>query len=164
MAVEAVGSKFSRNNHLIVAVMCIVFGAWFAYDGWINKEYQEEQTREDGTPTANLQFNRYAPVGLLAIAVYSLVAAAGVKSKRVVADEQGLTINNKITIPYSNVTHIDKRAFEKEGHFTVGYKEADADQTLKLSDRKYDNLGALLDELILRTGAAPADENQEQSS
>jgi hypothetical protein len=163
MAVEAVGSKFSRNNNLIVAAMCIVFGAWFAYDGWINKEYEKDQTREDGTPSANLQFNRYAPVGLLAIAVYSLVAAAGVKSKRVVADEQGITVNGKTTIPYSSFTHIDQRVFKKEGHFTIGYKEADTDQILKLSDRKYDNLGVLLDELIRRTGAAPAEEKQENS-
>ncbi|OQA02365.1 MAG: hypothetical protein BWY71_00030 [Planctomycetes bacterium ADurb.Bin412] len=162
MAVEAVGSKFSRNNHYILAPMCLAFAVWFAYDGWINKTYQQEETREDGTPTANLQFNRYAPIGLAAIAVYSLLAAAQVKNKRITADENGLTINGKAVIPYSSVTHIDKRFFEKEGHYTIGYKEGDAEQTLKLSDRKYDGLGLLLDELIRRTGAAPANADASQ--
>lgn len=169
MAVEAVGSKFSRNNHYILAAMCLAFAVWFTYDGWINKTYQQEETREDGTPTANLQFNRYAPIGLAAIAVYSLLAAAQVKNKRITTDDEGLTVSGKAAIPYRSITHIDKRFFEKEGHYTIGYKEAGADQSLKLSDRKYDNLGLLLDELIRRTGAAPADaasgrEDQQKNS
>ena len=44
MAVEAVGSKFSRNNNIIVTLMCLAFGAWFAYDGWISEEYKEFKT------------------------------------------------------------------------------------------------------------------------
>ncbi len=137
--------------------MCLAFAAWFGYDGWINKEYQKEQTREDGSPTANLKFNRYAPIGLLAVAAYALIAAAQTKSRRIIADENGLTITGKAPIPYNSITHIDKRFFEKEGFYTIGYQDAGVDQTLKLSDRKYDNLGLLLDELIRRTGAAPAD-------
>ncbi len=157
MTVEAVGSKFSRNNNYILTAMCLAFAVWFGYDGWMNEKYQKEETREDGSPSANLQFNRYAPVGLLAVAAYALFAAAQVKSKRIIADENGLTIPGKDAIPYSNITYIDKRFFEKEGFYTIGYKEAGTEQSLKLSDRKYDHLGLLLDELIRRTGAAPAD-------
>ena len=158
MAVTATGSKFSKNNMLILAVVCIGFGLWFAYDGWVNEEYKNKETNaETGEPTPNLQFNRYVPIPLAVIAVYALVMTARIPKRRVVADEKGLTVDSGLSIAYGSVRAIDKRNFEKDGHFTIQYEVNGVEKSLKLSERKYDNLGVLLDEVVRQTGAAPAD-------
>lgn len=160
MAVVAQGSKFSRNNALIIAVVCLLAAAWFGYDGWIGP-YKDKQLEESGGKvTANLLFNRFVPIPLVLIAAYSLASAARIGKRKIAADEQGLTIDAKPIITYDTIKQIDKRYFQKEGHFSVEYSTGSTIRQLKLSDRKYDNLGPLLDELITRTGAAPLDENQ----
>ena len=157
MAVTATGSKFRRNNMLILAVICIAGGLWFGYDGWINAEYQENNTDSDtDKPNPNLQFNRYAPIPLAVIAVYEIIMAAIIPSRCVVADEKELTLANGTNIAYESLRAIDKRSFAKDGHFTIRYAVGGAEKSLKLSERKYDNLGLLLDEVISRAGAAPA--------
>lgn len=160
MAVTATGSRFRRNNMLILALLCIAGGLWFAYDGWINDKYQEENTDpETGKANPNLQFNRYVPIPLAVIAVYSLIMTAIIPGRRVVADDKGLTLADGCNIPYESLQAIDKRAFDKDGHFTISYAVGQTKKTLKLSDRKYDNLGLLLDEVISQTGAAPANQS-----
>jgi len=157
MAVTATGSKFSRNNSLIFAAVCLAGAAWFGYDGWFGQYRQTELEKNNGVPTPNLYFNQYAPVPLATFAIFSLVSAIRTPSKKVFADENGLTILGKATIPYSSIKQIDKRPFEKEGHFIIEYSQDNGVKKLKLSDRKYDNLALLLDEVIKQTGAKPAD-------
>ena len=36
MAIEAPLSKYRRGNFKIYIVACLVLGAWFAYDGYLN--------------------------------------------------------------------------------------------------------------------------------
>lgn len=157
MAVVATGSRRNRQNNYIIVVMCIVFGLWFGYDGWMNKEYQQKETDADGKPKANLIFNRYAPAGLAVLAAYFLVMAVQAGKRKVTADEKGITVEGKPMIPYSSMAKIDKRYFEKEGHFTLEYTAEGKVCKLKLTDRAYDNMGPLLDEVVRRTGAKPAD-------
>ena len=155
MAVIATGSKFSAQNWLITAAACIVFAGWFAYDGWGNKEYQAKEIRKDGTPTVNLLFNRYAPIPLVIVAVVSLICSAQVKKKKISADDNVITLANGDTFAYGDITRIDKRNFEKGGAFYVEYKQNNSTQTAKFDDRKFDNLGLLLDEIIKQSGAQP---------
>ena len=163
MAVEATGSKFSRNNNLIMAVVCLAFASWFGYDGWVGEYHDEELVKNNGKPTPNLYFNQYAPVPLAVVAIFALVAAAKVPSRRITADDKGLTLSDGREIPYSSIKKIDKREFDKGGHFIIEYSENETAQQLKLSDRKYDNLGLLLDEIVRQTGAAPDESVQDKS-
>ena len=163
MAATATGSKFSRNNSLLLTVFCLAFAMWFAYDGWISSAYQTENT-VDGVPNANLKFNRYAPVPLVAVALVSLVAALRTPSRKITADQTGLAVLTSPAIPYASITMIDKRQFEKEGFLIVEYTDAGTTKRLKLADRKYDGLGLVLDELVKQTGAEPAGKAAEQTS
>ena len=164
MAVEVTGSKFARNNKLYVVVICLAFAIWFGYDGWLGAYRQKELDKNDGQPTANLRFNQLAPIPLLAIAIFSLVTSLGITKKKIVADDNGLVLSDGNSIPYQSIKKIDKRQLEKEGHFTIEYEQDSAIKNLKLSDRKYDNLGLLLDEIVRQTGAAPADTTPKENS
>lgn len=135
---------------LIVGVLCLVFGIWFARDGWFNPTYPEENSASD------LWFNRIAPFPLAVVAISALIMATIIPKRRLIADEKGLTLANGSTIAYQNMVAIDKRRFEQDGHITIKYQVGGADKSVKLSDRKYDNLGQVLDEVVNQTGAAPA--------
>jgi len=113
--------------------------------------------------TPNLIFNRYAPIPLVLYALYSCFAVARVRFKKIVLDEKGLCLENKKPIPIDHISYIDNRHFEKSGAFIVGYNHDDRTKKIKLTDRKYDNLNELLDELIKQTGAAPADPDEPPS-
>ena len=163
MAVEAIGSRFARNNALIFCAACLIGGAWFGYDGWLGSYRQEQLDDNNGKPTVNLLFNQYVPIPLAIAGIYFLFAATQIPKRRLVADEKGLTVQDRPPIPYSDITHIDNRHFEKSGYFLLGYNDGGRSQELKFSDRKYDNLGLLLDELVQRTGAKPQSEVKSDS-
>ena len=166
MAIEATGSKYYAKTGLIITVACLVFGIYFLYDGWINKEFQEKNTNsETGEPNVSLKVNRvYGPVVCGIAAVYFLVASLGLRSKKIIADENGLTIESGKVIAYHAIKKIDKRDFEKGGQFSIEYEEDTVSKTLKFSDRKYDNLGLLLDEVVRQTGAVPENSVPEELS
>jgi len=161
MAVEATGSKFSRHNNLITAAVCLGAALWFGYDGWVGPYKQKQLDSNNGKPTSNLLFNQYAPVPLAAVAVWALAAAVAGKSRKITADDKGLVLADGRQIPYDDIVKIDKRKFAKEGVFTLEYQQAGKDKSISLSDRKYDNLGLLLDEIIRGTGAIPENESRQ---
>jgi hypothetical protein len=164
MAVVATGSKYNRNTGYIMMAACLAIAGWFLYDGWFNKNFQEEHT-VDGKPDISLQLNRtWIPIVAVLVGLYKGFSSVRIKSKRVVADEEKITIDTGKSISYSDVTQIDKRFFEKEGYFVITFKEDGAERTVKLSDRNYDNLGMVLDEVVRCTGAAPveAEEPEEE--
>ena len=163
MAVEAVGSKRSRNNDIIVAVVLLVGSIWLAHDGWLGDYKDKELADNDGKPTANLYFNQYAPIPLTIIAIIYGVAALRGRSRKIVADEDGIKLSGGTEIPYNCIKQIDKGRFQKKGFFTITYDQQDEDKHLKLSARKFDNLGLLLDELVGKTGAKPADTLEDKS-
>ena len=75
-----------------------------------------------------------------------------------------MTINQQQPIPYSSFAKIDKRPFAKDGYFIIEHSENDKTKKVILSDKKYDNLGLLLDELIRQTQAAPADSTEQDKT
>jgi len=180
MTVVAPASKVSRQNAWIITIMCVALALWFLYDGWISQSFQDkhlvnkdkvslkkfkEQSRQpdfqpdlqDFQPDVQLKFHRYwGPPICGALAVFFLIAALRARSRKVLCDDTGLTLANGQTIPYSKIKQIDKSFFEKEGHFTITCAQDVPVGKVKLSSRKYDNLAALLSEIISRTGAAPS--------
>ena len=149
MEVVAPISKFKMNNLVIFIVAFLGMGGWFAYDGYFNEEYKTEHTLEDGTFDGNLEFNRKAPpffvAGALAIGAYFLV----IKNKKIVADDEGLVVSGQ-RIAYDAVEKLNKTHFEKKGYFILTYKSGEGEKELKISDRKYDGLEAVLDVIVAK--------------
>lgn len=149
MAVEAPISKYKRNNLIIFIVVLLGVGGWFAYDGYFNKEFIQKHTLEDGTFDGSLNFNRKSPplfvVGALALGAYFLV----VKGKKVVADQEGLVVNGQ-RIEYDSIEKLNKTHFEKKGYFIITYKSGEEETELKLSDRTYDSLKAVLEVIVAK--------------
>lgn len=160
MNVQATGSRHKANTDWIIVAVCIVATLWFLYDGWMSKSFIEEHTLEDGSVDVTLQTNRYyAPIGLAIAAAWFALGAVRTKGLRITADDAGLETPSG-RIPYDTIETIDRRYFEKEGHFTIQYRQDNTSQKIKLRDRDYDNLAILLDEIVKQTGAAPTTETE----
>ncbi|MBN1125924.1 MAG: hypothetical protein JXA82_13025 [Sedimentisphaerales bacterium] len=148
MAIIAPLSKYKRGNFKIVIAVLIGLAVWFAYDGYLNKSFIEKHTQEDGKPDITLATNRHIPPFLAAAAILMGVWYFAVKEKKVIADESAL-IAGKIRIPFDSIERIDKTHFDSNGYFIVTYKkETGGEAELRLNERTYDNLPAILEELI----------------
>ncbi|OHB65567.1 MAG: hypothetical protein A2168_06975 [Planctomycetes bacterium RBG_13_50_24] len=151
MVIEAPVSKFTKTNLQIYIVLCIAVAAWFAYDGYINKTFIEKNTNENGTPNITLIMNQKLPPFLAGAAVFFGMYLFAVKSRKLAADENELVFSAKEKIPYDSIQSINKTYFEKKGFFIITYKDENGKQLdRKLSDRKYDNLAAVLDHLVAK--------------
>ena len=112
---------------------------------------------KDGRPNANLMFNRvYCPILCVVVIAYFLISFLRIRDRKIVADDSGLKLANGQVISYGDIQTIDKRFFDAEGHFTISYAQGDSTKQVKLTGRQYDGLAGLLEELVKRTGAAPA--------
>ena len=158
MAIEAPMSKFKLNNYKIYIVVCILIAVVFAYDGYLSKYewshrqkfYQEHFIDNDNQPDSTIKGNQIAPFALIALAALIAIRYAMVKDTKVVADETSLIIGKKV-ISYDSIEKIDKTNFDSKGYFAIGYKdESGGESEIKLSDRSYDDLKAVLDELVTK--------------
>ena len=148
MAVEAPFSKFKKNNLKIYFTICILAAAWFGYDGYFNEEFIEKNTK-DGVPSDSLVVNRKAPYFLGGAAVLVAGYFMMVKDKKLTADETELIISNNEKIAYDSIQSIDKTHFDSKGYFVITYKDAGGQEvSRKITDRKYDNLAAVLEHLV----------------
>ena len=149
MMIEAPTSKFKKTNLKIYIAMCVGLAIWFAYDGYFNTKFIQENTNDNGQPNATLVINQKAPPFLFVAAGLLGVYFFTIKNKKLLADDRELVMGPQKKIPYDAIEKIDKTYFEKKGVFTVTYKDKDGNEVdLKMSDRKYDNLGPMLDHLV----------------
>lgn len=151
MAIEAPVSKYRKTNLKIYIVLCIIAGAWFAYDGYINTDFIKENTDESGKPNSTLIFNQKAPPFFAGAAVLFGAYLFIIKSKKLIAAEKELVFSDKNKIPYDSIQSINKTYFEKKGFFIITHKDEHGKEiNRKLSERNYDNLAAVLDHLIAK--------------
>ncbi|MCK4752501.1 MAG: hypothetical protein KAS75_03575 [Planctomycetes bacterium] len=151
MAIVAPLSKFKKNGLKIRVLICIAFAAWCVYDGYLNKEWAKKHTDPDGTPQTYLVFNRQAPFYLFPLATLFAANLFIIRNKKVVADENELIINGKERISYDSIEKIDKTNFDSKGFFIITCKNESGRETdRKISDKTYDNLGAIIDEVITK--------------
>jgi len=121
------------------------------YDGYFNEEWIEEHSDVEGNPEAYLVFNRVAPPFFVAAAVLFGVYLYMIGKQKIIADENSLIINGKEEIPYDSMEKINKTYFDSKGYFIITYKDKEgAEVDRKVSDRTYDNLSAVLDELVAK--------------
>jgi len=151
MAIESPISKYKKTNLKIYIFLCIAVAAWFAYDGYINKDFMEKHTDDNGKPNSTLVFNQKAPPFFAGAAVLFGVYLLVVKNKKLIADENELIFSAKKRISYDSIQSINKTYFDKKGFFVITYKNESSNVVnRKISDRKYDNLAAILDHLVAK--------------
>ena len=151
MAIEAPISKFTKTNLQIYIVLCLAVAAWFAYDGYINKTFIAKNTNDDGSPNSTLIFNQKSPPFFAAAGVFFGVYLFVVKKRKLIADENELVFSAKEKIPYDSIEAINKTYYEKKGFFVITFKNEGGNQVdKKISERKYDNLAAILDHLVAK--------------
>lgn len=149
MAIEAPLSRHKRNSFMIYIVVCVAVALWFAYDGYLNQKFIEENTNEDGRPNGTLVFNRLAPLFCVAGAVLFGLWLYVIRGRKVVAEESELVVAGKKRIPYEVIEKVDKTHFETKGFFTISYKpDGGGEVQQKLSERDYDNLEPILDHIV----------------
>jgi hypothetical protein len=149
MAIVAPLSRYKRNSLLIAIVALTVFGCWCIYDAHFNESFIAKYTGEDGRPESELVFNLYAPPFLFGLALLAGINLFLIRNRQVVAADTQLIVNGKLNIPYDAIEQIDKTHFEKKGFFVLTYQqEGGREATVRLDDRKYDNLPAILDHLV----------------
>jgi hypothetical protein len=157
MAIEAPISKHKKTNLKIYAAACIIFGVVLAYDGYLSKyewsgrhKFYEKHTK-DGRADETMIFNRVAPVFLLGVAVGLAIRLRALKDRKLLMDESELVISNKEKIPYESIQKIDKTYFDSRGFFVITYEVGGGvEKVLKLSDRTYENLAAVLEGLVAK--------------
>jgi len=162
MAIEAPVSKYKKTNLKIYIAVCIGLVIWCVYDGYFNEKFREKYTGPDDKAKGWLVVNRNAPPYLIGAAVILSAYLFAIRNKKIVADENELIISGKEKIPYEAIQKIDKTYFDKKGFFIIIYNHKNGDEVnRKLSDRKYDNLGLILDHLVAKiTGQKTEDRRQ----
>ena len=155
MAIEAPYSKHNKNNWKLAIGFLVGFAIAFAYDGYLSqyewsrrRSFYEEHV-SNGVPDSDMILNQKLPFVFMPLAAISLVWLLVVRNKKLIADDHELIISEKKKIPYDSIEKIDKTYFEKKGFFIITYKDPGGREVdFKLSDRKYDNLGPVLDHLV----------------
>ncbi|MHC5142751.1 MAG: hypothetical protein ACYSN8_00925 [Planctomycetota bacterium] len=146
MAIEAPLSSYKKKNILIIVAVLIGVGAWFAYDGYKNPDFIKKHT-VDGVADSTLNFNRKAPPFMIGAGILLGIYFVVIKGKKIIADENEL-IAGSTMVSYDSIEKINKTHFDKKGFFIVTYSQGGQNKELKLSDRTYDNLGAVLDQIV----------------
>ncbi len=151
MAIEAPISKFKKNGLIIYIVICLGLTVWCVYDAHFNEEFKAKYTDADGNPTGWLLVNLKAPPYLIGAALLLGAYLLILRTKKLVADEDELVFSDKDKIRYDSIQEIDKTHFDSKGYFVLTYKnENDKAIERKISNRKYDNLTAVLEHLVAK--------------
>ncbi len=157
MVIEAPLGKYKKSNLKIYIAVCVIFAAIFAYDGYLS-EYEWSHRRsfyekhvKDGQPDDTMIFNQKAPIFLGVAAVALGIRLWAIKNRKLIADENELVVSDRQKIPYDSIEKIDKTLFEKKGLFVITYKDENGGEVnLRLSDKTYDNLAAVLDHVVAK--------------
>lgn len=151
MAIEAPFSKHSRNTFLIWMVVLVGFAVYCVYDGYFNEKFIEKHSDADGKADSTLVFNRKSPPFLIGAAVLLGVWLLVIRGRKLTADDTELLIDGKKKIPCESIQKIDKTLFKSKGRFTLTYRGQNGKEVdIKLSDRTYDNLEAVLEHLVAK--------------
>lgn len=147
MAIVAPVSKYKKNTLKIIILILVGLAIYCFYDGYYNQKFIEKNT-DEGIANSTLAFNRKAPPFMIVAGVLVGIRLFLLKNKKVTADDHAIVTCTQ-TITYDSIDQIDKTHFDSKGYFVVTYKNEQGDNSqLKLDDRTYDNLPAVLDVLI----------------
>jgi hypothetical protein len=149
-AVVAPISKYKKTNLKIYMVVCLVLAAWFSYDGYFNKDFIAKYTNDDGTIKDTLVFNQKAPIVLVVISFLVAFRIFVVKDRKVTADEEAITVNDKEKIPYTAIKKVDKTWYKEKGYVDIEYNTGEGQTSSRISSKNYDNLDAVIEKLTAK--------------
>ena len=151
MAVEATFSKFKVQNDWFYIGVCLVASFFMIKDGYIDQDFIAKHTLENGKPDETLLFfNQIPPFIMIPLAIWFAVLFFINKGKKIVAGDTEVT-DGKVSVAYSSIEAIDKSQFDKKGIVTIIYEDGQGqEQQLKLSDRTYDHLPAVVDHIAAK--------------
>jgi hypothetical protein len=146
MAITAPYSKHKKTNLQIFIAMMLVAAIWFFYDGR-NKDFVEKHTIK-GQPDSILVFNQKSPPYFLGGAIAFGILLFVLKDRKIVLDDDKIIAPDK-TVNIKQIEKIDKTNFKNKGYFVITYKtDSSGSVDWKISDSHYDNLSAMLDEIV----------------
>jgi hypothetical protein len=148
MAAVATLGTYRKTNFKIGIFVCLALSVWLAYDGYFNQTFIQKNTI-DGKANSTVVWNQRLPFLLVPLAGLFAIRWWMVKDKKIVADGKTLVLDNGEQIDYDRIEKIDKKDFEKKGHFIIYYRDAAGKEvTRKLSDRNFNGLENVLAELV----------------
>ena len=150
MAIEAPISKFKKTNIKIYIIICLILALWFGYDGYLNEEFIEKNTDENGVPNGTLKFNQKSPPFFVVAAVLLGVYFFKMRKRKLLAEENELVFSNNKKISYDSIQKINKTYFESKGYFIITHNKDGKEVDLKINDRTYDNLEDILNLLVAK--------------
>ena len=154
-----------RWKHLILSIIAIAGGLWFAYDGWINwpnqnqmavkveKQLERAQRDKDDKKAADLaaELRKYekhndASILLQKILAFTLPAFGLFWAVWTIKDTRGqlrladgtLHVPGHPPIPFDHIRRIDKRKWERKGIAYLHYEHGASQRVLKLDDYAYE--------------------------
>lgn len=151
---EAPISKFKQHNALIFMAVLIGLGTFFTYDGFCSKNpnsFRHEwylKHAPEGVENSTIKSNKYMGPPMVIVGILSLGYFFYLKNRKLTANEEGLDVEGKQKVKYSQIESIDKTNFKSKGYFVIVYKEGETEKNLKISDRRYDGLDKILDMVI----------------
>ena len=96
-------------------------------------------------------FNKHAPFVFAGAAILLGISYFSLKNKKLLVEDDGISIEGKVKIPYSSIEKINKTHFKSKGFFTIAYKdESGREKVKKLGDRRYDNLAEVLEAIVAK--------------
>jgi len=163
MSVIATGSKYTQKTFYMYIVGSMAFGLYYFYDAWFDTAYRAEQLKlGDGVATPNLNFGRYIIIPLAILSIYWFINIKKSQKLKIEATDAGLQVDANTFVSYDDFVHIEDR-FKTKGFIVVAYMDNGIQKEVKLSDRKYDGLGLLKDELVNQTNAQSGEEDTGKS-
>jgi hypothetical protein len=166
-----------RWKHLIMAVLVIAGGLWFAYDGWIkwpaeNRRIEEIRKEKDAAQAANkeqeverlaaelskLSHHTEADLLIQKILAFTLPAFGLFWGAWTIKDTRGVyrLIGDTLHVPghppitFNDIRRIDKRKWDRKGIAYLHYEHGDPPQqfVMKLDDFAYERKAT--DEILER--------------
>lgn len=177
--------KGYRLKHLVMAVLLIAGGLWFAYDGWIkwpqqntriHQAEQEKAAAQDAGDTAKVEaltrelasMSEHTDMDILIqkLLAFSLPALGIFWGAWTLRDTRGqlrmagdtLEVPGHPPVTPADIRRIDKRKWDRKGIAYLHYDHAGQGAVLKLDDFAYERkpTDAILERIERRIGTAPS--------
>lgn len=140
MAVTSTAASGWRNRWIITLVVCVAFGGWFFYDGWVNPKYQE-----GGEKYEEQKQQQVIAVALGVVSLGVLVYMfASVMPMKVQATDEGLIWKSNAAVPWDAFNGADLTRLDK-GIMELTYSQNNTSGQVKLDEYQLTNFADLVE-------------------
>jgi hypothetical protein len=156
MAVTGTLAKGRKWKWVIYMIVALCVGLWGIYDGWFNPAFKVAEKANDRL------FSQVLGIALPTLFLVLFVGFFVIRKMRVVVDEKGISVNDKLTIAWDSITDLDASREEK-GLLDIFYQKDGKKAKYVLDNYKVDHFEEMLDEISLHRPdlLAPVEEEAE---